>query len=130
MVCLDTDIIIDYLKNDKKAVRKIVELRSEGTELSTTSVNSFELFRGNAKLGDKSQDNAVNIFLNNVTLHNFDLESSKKAAEIFESLKSEGNLIELPDIMIASIAIENNETLITGNLKHFERIKGLKIESI
>lgn len=31
--------------------------------------------------------------------------------------------------MIAAISISNNETLITKNKKHFERIEGLKIET-
>ncbi|OGK15728.1 hypothetical protein A2774_00590 [Candidatus Roizmanbacteria bacterium RIFCSPHIGHO2_01_FULL_39_12c] len=31
------------------------------------------------------------------------------------------------DILIASSAIANNLTLVTRNLKHFQRIKGLKL---
>ena len=130
MVCLDSDIIIDYLRNDKKTVKKIIDLKESGIELSTTSVNAFELFKGNMKLSNESNKKAVNIFLDNVLLHNFDLESSRKAAEIFENLKSRGEIIDLADIMIASIAIVYGESLLTGNSKHFERIKELKIEKI
>jgi len=32
--------------------------------------------------------------------------------------------------MIASIAMENNESILTRNTKHFERIHGLKIEKM
>ena len=58
------------------------------------------------------------------------MDSSRKAAEIFEHLKSEGEIIDLADIMIAAIAIVYGESLLTGNSKHFERIKELKIEKI
>lgn len=37
-------------------------------------------------------------------------------------------MIDLEDIMIAAIAITNNEKLITRNEKHFRRIKGLEVE--
>ena len=33
------------------------------------------------------------------------------------------------DLMIASIAIANNETIITNNIKHFFKIDSLEIES-
>ena len=33
------------------------------------------------------------------------------------------------DILIASIALENGMTLVTGNTKHFERIEGLELEN-
>ena len=63
-------------------------------------------------------------------IYNFDLLASEKAAEIFVRLSTDGKMLELMDIMIASIAITNNETLITNNIKHFDRIKELKIEKI
>ena len=55
----------------------------------------------------------------------FNLESSKKAAEIFNSLKSQGQIIDFADVMIASIAIVNNQSFLTQNKKHFENIKEL-----
>ena len=59
------------------------------------------------------------------------LQFDKKSSEIFAKLKSklkkEGKIIADMDLMIASITISNNATLFTNNLKHFERIKNLKI---
>ena len=69
-------------------------------------------------------------FLSNFKIYDFNFDSSKKAADIFNDLKSKGEIIELPDIMIASITIANNESLITGNINHFERINGLKVSDI
>lgn len=34
----------------------------------------------------------------------------------------------IPDALIATTAIENNLTLLTGNFKHFQMIEGLKVE--
>jgi predicted nucleic acid-binding protein len=33
------------------------------------------------------------------------------------------------DVFIAATALEEDVTLVTGNVKHFERIPGLKIEN-
>jgi predicted nucleic acid-binding protein len=41
----------------------------------------------------------------------------------------EGNLIEDADILMAATAIVEELVLITNNIKHFERIKGLKIDN-
>ena len=69
-------------------------------------------------------------FLTNFKILGFDFNSSKIAAEIFNDLRSNGEMLDLADILIASIAISNKEQFITGNSKHFERIKELKIDSL
>jgi len=130
MVCLDTDIIIDFLKEREYAVRKISDIQERDLKLSTTTINSFELFKGALKSNNPESIHPLNQLLSNTFIHNFDLESSKKAAEIFESLKVKGELLDLADIMIAAIAITNKETLITRNIKHFKRIPGLEIEEV
>lgn len=44
-------------------------------------------------------------------------------------LKKEGNLIEDADILMASTAIVKDLVLITNNLKHFKRVKDLKLDN-
>ena len=56
-----------------------------------------------------------------------------KAAEFFgqikSNLKKRGEILSDVDIMIASIALADNFTLVTNNLKHFARIPNLVHES-
>jgi tRNA(fMet)-specific endonuclease VapC len=40
-----------------------------------------------------------------------------------------GEPIPLANLQAASIAVANDLVLITGNVKHFEHITGLKVES-
>ncbi len=129
MVCLDSDVLINFLRKDKKTISLFEKLKSENRNLTTTSINSFELLKGIPQSSNMDKAKVLD-FLNNFEIYNFELECSKKAAEIFEDLKSKGDLIDLADIMIASVAITNKETLITANLSHFRRIKGLKIEEL
>ncbi len=43
-------------------------------------------------------------------------------------MKKEGNLIEDADILMAATALVQNLVLVTNNVSHFERIKGLELE--
>lgn len=124
---LDSDIIIDFLKNDKKVKEKILKIK-ETEKLKTTIVNTFEILKGFFAL-NKKEDNIMQ-FINNLTLLNFDFNSSKKAAEIFDELRKKGEIIDALDLFIASITITNNEKLLTRNVQHFKRISELEVITI
>jgi predicted nucleic acid-binding protein len=52
-----------------------------------------------------------------------------RAADLAAELDRRGERIGNEDCWIAATAIEHRLTLVTRNLRHFERIPGLKIES-
>lgn len=130
MVCVDSDVLIDFLNNEKYAVSLMRKFEESGELIKTTSINSFEILNGVAGLQDKEKFYKILNFLNNLTIFNFTFDNSKKAAEIFSDLKSKGSIIEMADIIIASICIENQEPFLTRNTKHFSRIKELKLEKL
>ena len=124
---LDSDIIIGFLRNDEEIVKEIEELREKETKLSTTSVNVMEILKGFFALNKKEEK--ILEFINNLTILNFDFNSSMIAAEIFDELKRKGQIIDSLDLLIASVVIANNETLWTKNNKHFNRISRLNIKN-
>jgi predicted nucleic acid-binding protein len=123
MVCIDSDIIIDFLMVRKKAIDKISELK-EREILTTTSINVFEILAGLSRFnkGEEGYD-----FVNNIKILDFDYESSENAAKLSKSLKEIGQPIDVLDLFIASVAITNNEKLLTRNKKHFSRIPELEL---
>lgn len=129
MVCLDSDILINFLRKDEKTINLIENLRQQGKTPSITSINCFELLKGIPKLS-KVDKNKISDFLTNFNILSFNFDSSKIAAEIFDDLKSRGEMVDLTDVLIASIVILNKEQFITGNIKHFERIKELNVEKL
>ena len=129
MVCVDSDVLINFLRNKTSALNALNQLNKKNEELITTSVNSFELLRGVSNLS-KNKEEHIRKFLDNFTILDFDFDSSKKAAEIFNTLKEQGNSLDIVDVMIAAIAITNNQSLLTENKKHFERVEGLTLEVI
>ena len=51
----------------------------------------------------------------------------QKAAQIYASLFQQGRPIDEGDYLIAACCIVNDFTLVTNNVRHFERVEGLKI---
>jgi len=64
----------------------------------------------------------------NIVLHITD-DVIVKAADIYAALRGEGAIISDADILVASIAIINNLVLVTNNINHFSRIKGLLLDN-
>lgn len=128
MVCLDTDILVGLLRNDKDSIKKISELA--GSEIiTTTPINATELFKGayRSKYSAENVDLIQNL-LDNIEILTYDLNSSKLAGQIIEKLRLEGNPIGDIDCIIAGIVKAHNEKLITRNIKHFSRIPELIVE--
>ena len=126
MVCLDTDVLINLLRNDENTVSLIKNLE-KSNKITTTVINNFELWKGFYKTKSIKDEKAILELLNIIFLLEFDEKASKKAAEIFEYLKRKGKIVDALDVMIASIVITNGESLLTFNKKHFENIPGIRL---
>lgn len=125
MVCLDTDFLVAYLRKDFAAKSKLEELESVQEPLHTTIINAYELYKGAYKSKDSNSELAkVNTLLDAFFLLALDRDSAKAAG----ALDDKSNPIGESDLLIASIALANKQTLITRNKKHFERIPGLQVE--
>ena len=123
---LDSDILIYFLKGKHDVVRKLVTIPEEN--LFTTRINYAELFFG-AYNSSKPSENLkiISSFLENFKILEFDKVSSEIFAKIKSQLKQKGLIIPDMDLMIASISIRNNFTLVSNNIKHFKRIRKLKL---
>ena len=124
--CLDTDIVIDFLRNDEKIVDAINNLENE--ELYITYITLCELYKG-VYLSNK-QDYELKIiydFINNIDLIDFNVEACDFFGSEYARLSKEGKMTQESDLMIASIAKVNDMVIITRNKKHFENIR-TKIE--
>ncbi|MBN2013802.1 MAG: PIN domain-containing protein [Candidatus Altiarchaeota archaeon] len=129
MPCSDTDLLVGLIRGDKDAVDKIKSLEDKGTTMSTTTITACELFRVAFRSSRPNENLAlVENILKNLKVLDFNLKSSKIAGELIEKLRTSGYQIRDMDVIIASIAIANDEALITRKLEHFKRIKDLRLE--
>lgn len=127
MIC-DTTLLIDVLRNDASAIRKVRELEQGGILLATTTVSVFELWRGLSGL-DKEKVELACEMLDQLKLYILDEKSAKKGGNVAHLLDRVGQEIDPEDAMIAGIAIEHHESVITRNVRHFKRVSGLVVET-
>ncbi len=125
-ICLDTDILIDFLRGKRKIVETIERLEEEH-ELLTTSINVFELYYGAYRTGRDRNVKAVDELAERLEILKLTEQSAKISGEMLAELESDGKAIDFRDILIAGIVMENDVTLFTGNKRHFQRVKGLKL---
>jgi tRNA(fMet)-specific endonuclease VapC len=125
---IDTDWIIDYLKGKKSIVNKLQKLFDEGLVISVISL--AELYEGIfASKDPKKHLKTFQDFLSGVVV----LGITDEICQTFGRLRAEqrkvGVTIDNFDLLIASTVLVHDLTILTDNVKHFKKIKGIKIES-
>ncbi len=118
-ICLDTDVSIEILKNTAKAPALLSAIGE--SEIYISAVSVFEM------LLRKTNLDAIEQLISKTAVLDFSELCARKASEILKTLKSNGKMIEMRDLFIASTAIVNGCTLATLNKKHFENISELKL---
>ena len=130
MVCLETDFLVALIRKDPNAIEKLKKLVENGERLTTTPINAAELFKGAYR--SKNVDDSlrkVRGILSKLDLLDFNLTASDIYGQITSELERRGEKIGEMDALIASIALAHNERVVTRNVKHFSRVRGLEIES-
>ena len=124
---IDSDILIYFLKGKQEVVEKLSRIPMD--DLYISRINYTELIYG-AYNSTKIIQNlkVIEPFLDSFKVLEFTKVSSLIFAKEKARLKKNGNIIADMDLMIASIAIENDCTLISNNIKHFESVQNLELE--
>jgi tRNA(fMet)-specific endonuclease VapC len=125
---IDTDLLIDLLRNQRQAAAFIMELEHKNTVLATTAINIFELHYG-AHKSQASEKNlqAINTLATRLSILPLTAKAAKKAGHIYATLEQQGHPIGLRDTFIAAIALTRDYSIATRNQQHFKRIPGLSI---
>ena len=130
MVCLDSSFIIDVIRGNKNIenMEGKIDMASEAITVAAPVI--MELIKG-AILSEKpeTEKQKVFAFLSSFIILNLNRDSAILAGEIDAKLRKLGHHIGIEDIMIGAICLTNNERLLTKNLKHFEKIPCLEIET-
>jgi tRNA(fMet)-specific endonuclease VapC len=125
---IDTDLLIDLLRNQKQTAAFILGLEHKNTVLATTAINIFELHHG-AHKSQESEKNlqAINVLAGRLSILPLTARAAKKAGHIYATLEQQGQPIGLRDTFIAAIALTREYSIATRNRQHFNRIPGLSI---
>jgi len=118
----DSDVLIWCLCGDPVAGRVV----NTESERATSIVSLIELLQG---AGSPAQLKVARDFVRKLELRLLPVTEaiSYKAVSLIEKHAPSAGL-QLGDALIAATALEHDETLVIGNIRHFRAIPGLKIK--
>ena len=101
-------------------------------EQFTSAVVIGELYQGayRSKARDRHLVNIEQRILPAITVLPYDIPTAKVFGSIRAQLEKAGTILPDADLQIAATALEHDLELVTGNLRHFKRIPGLKLNNI
>jgi len=126
---LDTNICIYLIKKRPPEVLERFRQHSP-KDVAISIITLFELQYGVEKSQyPKRSKDALAKFLLPLNLINLDPSSAIEAAIIRVQLEKKGMAIGPYDLLIAGLARSRNMTLVTNNIKEFERVVSLPLEN-
>lgn len=127
---LDTTFAIDLMNKNNEALLKYRDLLLVGEPIKISSISVFELHSGppiaNKPEGERRMVEQV---IKGQIILDFTRQAAEKAGELYGSSVKSGKTLSIMDCMIASVALVNNEKILTRNIKDFERIPQVQIET-
>ena len=126
---LDTNIVSNLLKNSELAYSMVEEETDRGNIFIIPPIVYYEVKRGLLAVNAVNQQKLFDTLCRKLPIGSMALAEWDTASKIYADLRVQGTPIEDADIFIAAFCIAGNYTLITGNIKHFNRVVGLKLLS-
>ncbi len=130
----DTDLFIDLMRrrsaHHAPAVEKVRALEGSGIRVAMTAITRFELSAGiEGSTAPERERRKVLRAVEAFPALSLDGRSADRAGTLHGALRARGVGIQAAEAMIAGIALENREPLLTRNLADFRRVDGLTVET-
>ncbi len=124
---LDTNICSAWLRRPARLTHRFFQ---HNGGLCIASISLAELYvwamkRGRSEQLLKAIDNDM---LVDVKIIDFDRACARTFGRLRSEMLAKGLVVDVVDMMIAAVAIQNDLTLVTHNVKHFALIPGLRFE--
>jgi predicted nucleic acid-binding protein len=122
---IDTTILVDFFRARKEAIDLVDRLVSRNI-VYIPSVVQAELYYG---CRDKAEETDLDRFFEEARIVKTVLDRGilKAMSHLVRRYRKSHNA-GLVDMLIAATAVENDAAIITLNVKHFEKIEGLRVE--
>lgn len=126
---LDTNICIYIIKHHPEAVRRRFVAHSLA-DICLSAVTLAELMYGVQRSNRPQQSrDALNAFAGHLEILPFDDLAADHCGDIRAGLQRSGEVIGSMDMLIAAHARSRALTLVTNNLREFERVPGLLLDN-
>lgn len=124
---LDTDTVSFALRGQGRVAARIVEHRP--SELCVSAITLAELRYGATRRKSAKLHELIDAFTGNVAVMPFDEGCAVQFGRIASQLADAGSPIGDFDVLIAAHAVSLALTLVTNNLRRFNRVAGLRVEN-
>jgi tRNA(fMet)-specific endonuclease VapC len=128
---IDTSVLIGYERGRIDLPEHVMRRRGEAFFLSV--VTASELLHGVHRTGEPKIRERRSAFVEGVLLEfpllPVDLTTARIHAKLGAELMSNGQVIGSHDLWLAACCIAHGFTMVTGNVREFGRVPGLRIES-
>jgi tRNA(fMet)-specific endonuclease VapC len=131
MYLLDTNILSELIKKHPSP-SVLSQLSSKPAHtLFTSSICIMELRFGSVLREDSEifWEKVTQEIISRVNIAPIAEREALSAGNILAELRKKGEIIGLEDVLIAASAVANQCIVVTANIRHFSRIKGLKVEN-
>lgn len=112
---LDTSVLIDVLRSRRERREWLGRLVRAGYSLETCAINIAEIYSG-IRPGEESRTDAL---LSGLRRHDISVHAAEQAGAFKNLWARKGRTIGLDDMIVASVAIEQDCILVTDNQKDF-----------
>jgi tRNA(fMet)-specific endonuclease VapC len=123
---LDTDICSFHLRGRPSLISRFIQYSGR---LSTSTISLGELYTwGYSAPNPTARIRLIQELIEDVTLLQFDANCAERFGILEAALRPNGITVPAVDLMIASVALTHDLTMVTHNIKHYEHISGLRLE--
>lgn len=127
IVVVDTDVLVDHLRNVSAATEYLISRTNAGVEVWVSAVTVMELYAAPEISPEQAQ--RIEELLASVSgVVSADQEIAKTAGRLLARYRKDRGL-NVADALIAATALNMDAPLVTRNTKHFEFIDGLVVSS-
>lgn len=135
MACLDTTMLLDLLGRNGRQIQaraqgKFVEIVAREGLPTTTRLNLAELWVGVERSREREFEcERMRRLIQPLTILELDGESAELFGRITVHRQRMGRPVGAMDALIAAVAVAHGERLVTRNLRDFENVPGLRVET-
>lgn len=126
---LDTDTVSFFLKKHTSVAEKIMQAVQNESVIGISIITHYEIMSGLKFKFSEKYLKSYSLFTDSIYIYPLTEQSVQISSDLYANLRKKGKPLDDIDLLIAGTAVENKSILVTGNLSHFQRIKGLKMEN-
>lgn len=129
MVLFDTDVISALMRRrvTDGLLQRLARLDPEEQAISAITVG--ELSYGVARVGRTDLMARARLVISGMRVLAFDAAAAELYGPLRARLEKRGLKVAEADLRIAAIALLHDCVLVTGNVRHFARVDGLRVEN-